>query len=299
MVNEKKISIQYLTASILMIFFVLSDLLFDFVFNFSGSNYLSFGFTILASITTFLGSNGVIKFEIKHKTDKISLFIKSNFNSPQVIFSILDIICGLITILSGTIFFWGIFKVLKIVYIPTKFIVVANKGKSLFKAISNFSLMWIIGRLLTNNFKGGIMVKTWIKNNSLTLTYCIIISPLSVLLTYTYINSLVQLELWANILIGVATFILTCILIILLGGDKVKQAVFRGLSKHLDEDNYEKVVEFANSLLAQQEIHQLALLQMKEEEKAKLNQTDKISAEQKQALINAEIEKIKKDLANK
>lgn len=301
MVNEKKISIQYLTASILMIFFVLSDLLFDFVFNFSGSNYLSFGFTILASITTFLGSNGVIKFEIKHKTDKISLFIKSNFNSPQVIFSILDIICGLITILSGTIFFWGIFKVLKIVYIPTKFIVVANKGKTLFKAISNFSLMWIIGRLLTNSFKGGIMVKTWIKNNKLTLASCIITSPLAVALVYFTSNLFLDLQVWSNISIGFGVVIINCAWVVKLGGDKVLQAQFRAFSFLLNEENIDKLKTYGEKLLDDQklkeEIHKIALQQIADKQKQKATEVEQISAQQKQALIDAEIAKI--ESANK
>lgn len=296
MVNEKKISMQYLTASILMIFFVLSDLIFDFVFNFSGSNYLSFSFTILASITTFLGSKGVIKFEIKHKTDKISLFIKSNFNSPQVIFSILDIICGLVTILSGTIFFWGIFKVLKIVYIPTKFIVVANKGKTLFKAISNFSLMWIIGRLFTNNFKGGIMVKTWIKNNKLTLASCIITSPLAVALVYFTSNLFLELQVWSNILIGFGVTIINCAWVVKLGGDKVLQAQFRAFSFLLNQENIDKLKTYGEKLLDDQklkeEIHKIALQQIADKQKQKATEVEQISAQQKQALIDAEIAKI-------
>lgn len=301
MVNEKKISMQYLVASILMIFFVLSDLIFDFLFNFSSSNYLSFGFTILASIITFLGSSGVVKFEIKHKTDKISLFIRSNFNSPQVIFSILDIICGLITILSGTIFFWGIFKVLKIVYIPTKFVVVANKGKTLFKAISNFSLVWVIGRLFTNSFKGGIMVKTWIKNNKETLASLIISTPVAVALVFFTLNMFFELQLWSNILIGIAVAVINCAWIVKLGGDKVLQAQFRAFSFLLDEENRNKLKIYGEKLLDDQklkeEIHKMALQQIADREKQKATEVEQISAQQKQALIDAEIAKI--ESANK
>ena len=301
MVNEKKISMQYLVASILMIFFVLSDLIFDFLFNFGSSNYLSFGFTILASIITFLGSSGVVKFEIKHKTDKISLFIRSNFNSPQVIFSILDIICGLITILSGTVFFWGIFKVLKIVYIPTKFVVVANKGKTLFKAISNFSLVWVIGRLFTNSFKGGIMVKTWIKNNKETLASLIISTPVAVALVFFTLNMFFELQLWSNILIGIAVAVINCAWIVKLGGDKVLQAQFRAFSFLLDEENRNKLKIYGEKLLDDQklkeEIHKMALQQIADREKQKATEVEQISAQQKQALIDAEIAKI--ESANK
>ena len=296
MVKEKRITTQYLIASILMIIFVLSDLLFDFVFSFTGSNYLSFGFTILASIITFIGSNGVIKFEIKHKTDKISLFVRSNFNSPQVIFSILDIICGLISIMSGIIILGGIFKILKILYIPTKFIVVANKGKTIFKAIQKFSLIWVIGRLMTNNFKGGTIMTQWIKNNKLTLTYCIIASPISAFLIYVFLNSYFNLPLWSVILLCIIAVLLTCLLVIHLGGDRVLQAQFRALSLTLDEENANKVKSYANGLLNEQnlkkEIHKLALKQIAEKEKEKAVQEEQISAQQKQALIDAEIKKI-------
>lgn len=303
-ISQKKINRQYILASILMVTFVLCDLMFDFIFNFDGSNLVSLGFTILTAIITFIGSNGVIKLDIKHKTDRLSVFIRANFNSPQVIFSILDIICTLISIMSGIIIFLGLFKVLKIIYVPIEFINIANKWKSLLKVIYKFSLVWVIGRLLSNNFKGEFIMKEWIKNNKITLTYCVVASPISVFLSYVAINYyFTNLPLWSNIVIAIVVVILTCALVINLGGDKVLQAQFRALSLTLDDENAEKVKQYATNLLNEQnlkeEIHKLALEKIAEEEKQKANQVNVVSDEEKQALINAEILRIQSETESK
>lgn len=300
--KEKNISNEYLVASILMLVFVLNDLVFDFLFTFDGSNYISFTFTVLASIITFFGSYGVIKFGIKNRADRISYFVTSNFNAPQVIFSVLDIFCSVISLLSGVILLGSIFKIVKIVYIPIKFMVVANKGKTIFKAIERFSLIWIIGRLLSKNFKGGELMKTWIKNNKMTLVYSFVLSPLSGFVSFKLLPMYLIIPLWATIVLSVVVGILAIVAVVLLGGDKVKQAVYRGLSMSLDSENYEKVTNYANQLLTQQkfkeEIHKLAMEEYKAQEKEKeknflLNAGIVLSEEEKQALVNAELEKIK------
>ena len=143
-------------ASILMLIFVASDLLFDFAFNFNASDYIAFGFTLAASIITFVATYKVKQKEILTAFDKTTAFVQSNFNNWQVVFSILDIVCGIISILSGLIIIGGVFKFVKVIYLITKFIVVTNKTKALAKSVSKFSLLWTVGRILTKN-KGGKM----------------------------------------------------------------------------------------------------------------------------------------------
>ena len=149
-------------ASILMLIFVASDLLFDFAFNFNASDYIAFGFTLAASIITFVATYKVKKQEILTTFDKTTAFVQSNFNNWQVVFSILDIICGIISILSGLIIIGGVFKFVKVGYIfykfykITKFIVVTNKTKTLAKSVGKFSLLWTVGRILTKK-QGGKM----------------------------------------------------------------------------------------------------------------------------------------------
>lgn len=143
-------------ASILMLIFVASDLLFDFAFNFNASDYIAFGFTLAASIITFVATYKIKQKEILTAFDKTTAFVQSNFNNWQVMFSILDIICGIISILSGLIIIGGVFKFVKVSYLITKFIVVTNKTKTLAKSVGKFSLLWTAGRILTKK-RGGKM----------------------------------------------------------------------------------------------------------------------------------------------
>lgn len=296
MVKKGNLSEQYFLASILMLVFVLSDLVFDFLFSFTGSNYVSFVFTLLATLVTFCGNYGVVKFEITHKTDKISVFVRSVFNLPQIVFSILDVFCGIVSILSGLVIVGSIFKIAKILFIPARIATIANKGKTIFKALARFSLIWVIGRLLTNKYKGIRIMKTWIKNNKMTLAYCVIFAPLAGFVSYKLLPMWLTLAVWANVLIAVLIGFIAIALIILIGGDKVAQATFRAASKALNAENYNLIKDNIENLLGEQEIHELALERIaKQEKEEKLEQSNakvKISEEEKNKLIEAEMQKI-------
>lgn len=150
-VAKSSIKIKYIIAVILMLLFVLNDLVFDFLFNFESSDYISFACTLIAAIIVFYCNFTIKKGKITTEFENAETFIKSNFDNWQVAFSILDIICGVISILSGIALLGAIFKVVKIGYVPIKIAVVTNKGKSLVKAVSKVSLIWTSGRLLSNN----------------------------------------------------------------------------------------------------------------------------------------------------
>lgn len=147
----KKTGVKYIMAVFIMLFFVLNDLVFDFLFDFGSSDYISFAFTLGAAIIVFYCNYSIRKKSISSEFEKAATFIKSNFDNWQVAFSVLDIICGVISILSGLAFIAAIFKIIKVGYVPIKIVVVTNKGKSLVKAVSKVSLLWTSGRLLSES----------------------------------------------------------------------------------------------------------------------------------------------------
>ncbi len=146
-------------ASVLMLLFVASDLIFDYVFNFETSDYIAFIFTLATAIITFVSTYKLKRQKILLAFDKTTIFLQSNFNNWQVIFSALDIVCGIISILSGAIFIGGVFKFVKVGYLITKFVVVTNKTKTIIKNISKFSFVWLSGRIMYKN-KIGVEMNT-------------------------------------------------------------------------------------------------------------------------------------------
>lgn len=133
-----------------MLFFVSNDLIFDFLFDFESSNYISFACTLIAALIVFYCNFAIRKNKITAEFENAASFIKSNFDNWQVAFSILDIICGIISLLSGLAFLTVIFKIIKVTYVPLKIIVVTNKSKSIVKAVSKVGLLWTAGRLLSS-----------------------------------------------------------------------------------------------------------------------------------------------------
>lgn len=148
-IENGKIRARYLLATVLMLFFVVNDLVFDFVFDFGGSDYISFSCTLIAAIIVFYCNFAIKRRKLTSEFENAETFIKSNFDNWQVVFSVLDIICGAISILSGLAFLGAIFKVVKIGYVPVKITVVTNKGKSIVKAAAKVGLLWTSGRLLS------------------------------------------------------------------------------------------------------------------------------------------------------
>lgn len=250
MIKKLDINVKYVIASIFMLIFVINDLVFDFLLNFQLSDYISFIFTLLASIITFIASYKIVKLNVKDKAEKISLYVKSNFNNWQVVFSALDIICGIISIISGLTILSGIFKFVKIIYIPTKCIVVGNKSKTVVKSISKFSLIWTIGRIFRKSEKGENKTMSWIKNNKGTIASCLILSPIGGYAGYKFFTSVLALPLWVNILIAIVIGLIVCVSIFFLGVDTTKTATFRLLAKSIkDETTYNSIVDFANDAL--------------------------------------------------
>ena len=259
--NNKKVGTRYLIASIFMLLFIFSDLLFDFAFSFEASDIIAFGFTILSAIIVFYCNSKIRNDEYRNKYYTTSTFIKSNFNNSQVIFSILDIVCGLISILSSAFFLSYAFKVVRIFYIPAKVLVVANKNKSLLKPLAKFSFFWTSMRLLDK--KGGNMIN-FIKSNKFTILFGVLISAFCGYASYIAIPALVALPLWANIVLPIAIAIGVFALVFFVGHDTVESLALRFAKKVLPEDRYNGLVNQYNDAVIEIE-------KAKEEEKAKAN----------------------------
>lgn len=257
--NNKKVGVRYLIAVIFMLLFIFSDLLFDFAFSFEASDVIAFGFTILSAIIVFYCNSKIRNDEYRNKYYTTSSFIKSNFTNSQVIFSILDIFCGLISVLSSAFFLSYAFKVVRIVYIPTKLLVVANKNKSLLKPLAKFCFFWTSMRLLDK--QGGNM-KNFLKSNKFTILFGLLISAFCGGVTYFALPALVTLPFWANIAIAAAVAVGVFALVFFVGHDTVESLALRFAGKVLDKDHYEQLVGTYNNAV---EVVEKA----KEEEKAK------------------------------
>ena len=181
----QKTNVGMIVASIFMLLFVASDLLFDFAFNFNASDYIAFGFTLAAAIITFVATYKLKRQEILTAFDKTTAFVQSNFNNCQVVFSILDIVCGIISILAGLVFIGGVFKFVKVFYFLAKFFVVTNKTKALAKSVGKFSLLWTAGRILTKK-QGGEMSTKKISKTQIIAIILIICGAVYGALAYFY-----------------------------------------------------------------------------------------------------------------
>lgn len=253
----KKNNRNYYIALIFMLVFVFNDLIFDYLFSFDGSNIISFIFTLLASIIVFVWNKKLKKSKIKGEFEEISTFIKSNFDNWQVLFSVLDILCGLISIMSGFAMLACVFKFTKVIYVPTKILVVTNKEKSLIKAISKGSLIWTLGRTASKTKKGESKVKkviTNIKNNPKTIMFGLICSAVFGYASYLCMNNVISktIPLWLNIAIIVLVAVVAFFGCCWIGWDKAKNYTLRTADKILNDENYDKLYKFCQDLETQQ-----------------------------------------------
>lgn len=265
---------NYYVAAFFMLMFVLCDLMFDFLFTFNGSNIISFAFTLGASAIVFICTWKIKRTEMTSSYKEFTTFIKSNFDKAQVIFSVLDIICGIISIVSSLMIFACIFKIIKIFYIPTKFLVVCNKEKSLLKPILQFSYIWVSMRLL--NKKGGAMLN-FLKRNKWTLIIGTILGGIGSFATFKVLPAYINLPLWLLIVVVALMFVAIFAATYFLGGDTTKSILFRNAKKLLPAEEYNTLAEYCNKLLAKVE-------EAQEDEKAKEVAKKRFDAEKKAEL---------------
>ena len=248
MVKKLSVNAKYLIAIAFMLLFIFNDLLFDFAFTFNSSDTIAFLFTFLSAIIVFIATGKIKNDEVKKHYYKTSAFIKSNFDNAQVIFSILDIICGLISIFSSYFLLACTFKFVRIIYIPTKIMVVANKEKSLLKPITKFSFFWTSVRIIEK--KGGIMAN-FFKSNKQTLIFGSLISALCGVSVYFALPLFVTLAKWLVIVIAVACFFVVFALVFLVGHDTIESLALRLAKKVLPAEKYEQLINTYNNAVAE------------------------------------------------
>jgi len=311
----EKVNIKYIFAIVFMLLFVFNDLLFDLALSFEASDIIAFIFTLLSAIIVFIYAGQVKRDEMVLKYSKFTAFIKSNFDKWQVIFSVLDIICGLISILS-TLYLAYVFKVVKFVYIPVKTMVVVNKFKSEIKPIARISYFWLGMRLL--NKKGGRVMKNFLKSNKETLIYGFFVSGLSAVTTYFALPKFVAVSNVVAILIAVGVFIGVYALGFRIGFDTIESLALRDAKKNLTEQKYTEIVAVYNNAVAEVKAEKenaellkkvnaeaekrLKAKQIAEaKEKAQVEVNNKVDAEKEQfeALVNAKLADLEKADANK
>lgn len=267
-INAKKINLRHIIAIIFMLLFIFNDLFFDYVLSFKESDFIAFIFTLLSATIVFIGTWKVKKDEGEKAYYKATRFIKSNFDNAQVIFSVLDIVCGLISLFSTYFFLSCTFKIVKIFYIPTKIVVVINKEKSLLKPITKFSFFWSAMRLITK--QGGVMVN-FLKRNKWTLIIGTLISAFCGFGFYVGFPIFVpSIPHWALILASVGLALLVFGATFFLGNDTVKSFVFRTAKRVLPEEMYNQLAqEFEKAVDAVEQVKK------EEKENAKVEATAK------------------------
>jgi hypothetical protein len=295
---------KYCIASFFMMMFVVCDLMFDFLFSFNGHNIVSLMFTLGASLIVFVCTWNVKKTEIINQVDGLASFIRSNFDKAQVVFSILDIVCGIISVCSSILVFSCIFKAVKLVYIPTKILVVCNKEKTLIKPIIQFSLVWASVRLI--NKKGGAMFE-FLKRNKWTLIFGTILGGLATFATIKVLPLYFTLPLWLVIVLSVVAFCVIFAIAYFLGSDTAKSILFRVAKNFLPADQYEQLVSICDRMIADakekqedERAKQIAEKRFNLEKKAELKASQKAEKKvNKESTTSAKLafeEKIKKEL---
>lgn len=289
---------RYIIAIVCLLLFISLDLVFDYAFTFETSDYISFIFTLLSAVIVFVCTG-------KLASDKYytaTAFIKSNFDKVQVIFSILDIVCGIISIIAGLTFLFAI-KIIKIIYVPVKLLDVANKLKSLFKPFAKFSLMWTATRNLEIAKGENMKFNEFVKANKWTILIGAVLSLMIAASVYAIVPTLVAIPLWVNILIAIVAFALAYLAAFFLGRDTLSGLALRMASKNLSEEKYEQLISLYNQLVAkeaeEEKILKAAQEKLEAEKEQKENTLSAKDLEEFNAKVQAKINELKaKEIQN-
>ena len=217
---------------------------------------------------------------------------KKLYNLSAIILSILDVLCGIISIfyismivtsviasiVCGTIWGGRFIQLIK-----------AERLAKALKVLSTASIAYITVRKKRSEF----MKKFFdnLKNNPLTLVFAIIGGGVMGLAAYKLAQLyFVALPQWAYILLAIVAAILTVVFVVLLGWDNLKSAILRSAKKTLSTDGYNTLVETVDALKAkeakQAEIAAATAAHDKEVEQARqiIAEREKQNAEYKKAL---------------
>ena len=217
---------------------------------------------------------------------------KKLYNLSAIILSVLDVLCGIISIfytsmivtsviasiICGTIWGGRFIQLIK-----------AERLAKALKILSNASITYITVRKKRSEF----MKKFFdnLKNNPLTIVFALIGGGVMGFAAYKLAQLyFVALPQWAYILIAIVAAVLTVVFVVLLGWDNLKSAILRSAKKTLSKDGYNTLVETVDALKAkeaeQAEIAAATAAHDREVEQARqiIAEREKQNAEYKKAL---------------
>lgn len=217
---------------------------------------------------------------------------KKLYNLSAIILSVLDVLCGIISIfytsmivtsviasiICGTIWGGRFIQLIK-----------AERLAKALKVLSTASITYITVRKKRSEFMKKFFEN--IKNNPLTIVFAFIGGGVMGFAAYKLAQLyFVALPQWAYILIAIVAAILTVVFVVLLGWDNLKSAILRSAKKTLSTDGYNTLVETVDALKAkedeQAEIAAATAAHDKEVEQARqiIAEREKQNAEYKKAL---------------
>lgn len=217
---------------------------------------------------------------------------KKLYNLSAIILSVLDVLCGIISIfytsmivtsviasiICGTIWGGRFIQLIK-----------AERLAKALKILSTASITYITVRKKRSEF----MKKFFdnLKNNPLTIVFALIGGGVMGFAAYKLAQLyFVALPQWAYILIAIVAAVLTVVFVVLLGWDNLKPAILRSAKKTLSKDGYNTLVETVDALKAkeaeQAEIAAATAAHDREVEQARqiIAEREKQNAEYKKAL---------------
>lgn len=217
---------------------------------------------------------------------------KKLYNLSAIILSVLDVLCGIISIfytsmivtsviasiICGTIWGGRFIQLIK-----------AERLAKALKILSTASITYITVRKKRSEF----MKKFFdnLKNNPFTIVFALIGGGIMGFAAYKLAQLyFVALPQWAYILIAIVAAVLTVVFVVLLGWDNLKSAILRSAKKTLSKDGYNTLVETVDALKAkeaeQAEIAAATAAHDREVEQARqiIAEREKQNAEYKKAL---------------
>lgn len=179
---------------------------------------------------------------------------KKLYNLSAIILSVLDVLCGIISIfytsmivtsviasiICGTIWGGRFIQLIK-----------AERLAKALKILSTASIIYITVRKKRSEF----MKKFFdnLKNNPFTIVFALIGGGVMGFAAYKLAQLyFVALPQWAYILIAIVAAVLTVVFVVLLGWDNLKSAILRSAKKTLSKDGYNTLVETVAALKAKE-----------------------------------------------
>lgn len=255
--NKKFTNFLWILFAI-MISFTTSDL----ICGFTGNITLALIFSCLSGAVVIYGNLKTRKIELDENLDKI----KKSFNNSNIIFTVLDIICSIIALLTGIVFIGLIFRAIWAIRIT----VIINKFRTVARILQIGSFAYLIKRRF--------YMKEFLKANKWSIISGFGIGGVLGVSSYFLMPLVFIFPLWASILISCGIGILSFVLVFFLGKEKVIQYALRIATKYLPTDKVKELTELANKV--NEEINQV---KEKEEAQKKLAE-EKAKA---QAIIDA------------